>query len=769
MTNNFNPYFRKNDDEFIIENDDNLNSEDTVTPEINPNQEIKAPWKLLVVDDDPEVHQATKLILKRFSFEGKSLTLISAYSESDAQNLITAHPDTAVILLDVVLETNDAGLSVVKYIREVLKNKSVRIILRTGQPGEAPEESVIWNYDINDYKTKLELTQPKLFTALLAALRSYRDVVEVEKSRQKLAALSAQLHDFNQQLEQVVKTRTGELEEKNQQLQQEVKERQLLEQKLRTSEGKMRAVFEAMTDIVLTLDATGQHIEVAPTNPDCWDEGTAALINQTIEQFLHDERAEVWLSQIRHVIETQTTAYFDYSLPAGDRDVWFSASISPLPDHSVIWVARNITTRKRVEDALRQSEEKFFKAFRSSPSAITITTLSDGRHIEVNDTFCQIMGYTREEVIGRTAVELNFWVTLEARTHLFQTLQRYRTIRNYEFEFHTKSGEIRTALLSAEVIELDGQTCLIADSQDITARKRSEEEKTRLIASLQKSEANLAAAHRIAHIGNWEYDTHTQKITWSEELFRILGLDPTQPEPTYAEFITQIHPHDRQLWQTTIERSLETGNPYELDCRIVQPDGQVRHIECRGEVVYDGNGQVVRLLGTAMDISDRKRAELALQQAKETAEVANHSKSQFLANMSHELRTPLNAIIGFTQLLGHDSSLQPEQQEYLGIIRRSGEHLLALINNVLQLSKIEVGRVTLNKTNFDLYKLLNTLAEMFQLPAHSKGLQLVFDYAPTLPQYLQADESKLRQVLINLLGNAVKFTTEGGVTLRVKE
>ena len=134
--------------------------------------------------------------------------------------------------------------------------------------------------------------------------------------------------------------------------------------------------------------------------------------------------------------------------------------------------------------------------------------------------------------------------------------------------------------------------------------------------------------------------------------------------------------------------------------------------------------------------------------------------------MSHELRTPLNAILGFTQVLSRDDSLNFEQQEQLDIINRSGEHLLSLINDVLEMSKIESGRISFNETSFDLYRLLDSLEEMLQLKAESKGLQLVFDCLPDLPQYVQTDQGKLRQVLINLLGNAIKFTQEGCVTLR---
>jgi signal transduction histidine kinase/CheY-like chemotaxis protein len=193
----------------------------------------------------------------------------------------------------------------------------------------------------------------------------------------------------------------------------------------------------------------------------------------------------------------------------------------------------------------------------------------------------------------------------------------------------------------------------------------------------------------------------------------------------------------------------------------------MRYTLGRGRAVFNEQGQVVKLFGTVQDISDRKLAESALQQAKVAAEAANQAKSIFLANMSHELRTPLNAILGFSQLMNRDTNLSPEQQEDLSIITRSGEHLLTLINQVLDLAKIEAGRTTLNETAFDLIRLLDDLEDMFQLKAQEKGLHLICDRCDDVPQYVRADEVKLRQVLMNLLSNAIKFTSEGGVSLRV--
>ncbi|MEH1934826.1 MAG: ATP-binding protein [Nostoc sp.] len=186
------------DEVFVFEDDqEQISNKTQLTPlELqNQAQETSKTWKMMIVDDDVEVHQATKLALRSFTFEGKPLTFLSAFSGIEAKKLIAVHPDTAFILLDVVMETNDAGLRVVKYIREELKNQIVRVILRTGQPGDAPEESVILNYDINDYKLKVELTRQKLITSAIAALRSYRDLITIE---QQTAQLTQALHDLQE-------------------------------------------------------------------------------------------------------------------------------------------------------------------------------------------------------------------------------------------------------------------------------------------------------------------------------------------------------------------------------------------------------------------------------------------------------------------------------------------------------------------------------------------------------------------------------------------
>jgi PAS domain S-box-containing protein len=265
------------------------------------------------------------------------------------------------------------------------------------------------------------------------------------------------------------------------------------------------------------------------------------------------------------------------------------------------------------------------------------------------------------------------------------------------------------------------------------------------------------------------------QLDWATDAFeRLTGY---APEELIARggWPTLVHPDDLPRYQERQSHILASGQTDVDEYRIISKNGEVRWLRDYWKPEWDVERErVVRILGAADDITGRKEAEeklrearAAAEEAKAAAETANRAKSVFLANMSHELRTPLNAILGFAQLMTRDPGLTAEQRENLETIGRSGEHLLGLINDVLELSKIEAGRVALHEESFDLHRLLDGLEEMFHLRARGKGLMLIFDRAPDVPRYVRADEGKLRQVLMNLLGNAVKFTHRGGVTLRV--
>lgn len=324
-------------------------------------------------------------------------------------------------------------------------------------------------------------------------------------------------------------------------------------------------------------------------------------------------------------------------------------------------------------------------------------------------------------------------------------------------------GDIRYLEARGEPVFDENQQMVryIGMSRDLTERKLTEEK-------LRKSEALLREAQATASLGCWEHDLITNQTVWTEELYHIHGRDLKLPPPTSEELINQVvHPEDLPLYHEQLIQSFQTGQPFACDFRIIRSDQEFRWVTAKGEPVFNQQGQVIRYVGIVMDISDRKQAELELQHAKEAAEAANRAKSIFLSSMSHELRTPLNAILGFAQLLNRDTALTTEQQDYIDTINRNGQHLLALINDVLEVSKIESGKMALNSTNVDLFQLLDNLNDLFHLKAIAKNLTLTIERSPTVPQVIHTDESKLRQILINLLSNAIKFTSQGHVVLRV--
>jgi signal transduction histidine kinase len=232
-----------------------------------------------------------------------------------------------------------------------------------------------------------------------------------------------------------------------------------------------------------------------------------------------------------------------------------------------------------------------------------------------------------------------------------------------------------------------------------------------------------------------------------------------------AENGLKKHFVDRSIFMQAMT-CIRTGEVFSTETLVTTLQG-IRWHQIEVRLTLDPATGASLILVNEHDVSDRKQAEIAWQKAQQAAEAASLAKNQFLAKMSHELRTPLNAILGFTQVMACNPSLSTQQTEQLKIINHSGEHLLTLINDILLMSQSESGQLTLNENRFDLYQLLHSVATMFQLPAGSKGLQLTFECTKEVPQYIQTDEGKLRQVLINLLDNAIKFTQSGSVTLRV--
>lgn len=438
----------------------------------------------------------------------------------------------------------------------------------------------------------------------------------------------------------------------------------------------------------------------------------------------------------------------------------------------ILGITHDITERKQVEKALRESEEKFSKVFYASPIPLSINRVSDGRYVEVNGSFLERSGYQREEVIGRTAQEMGVWVNPAEREKMMRALREQGSLRNFEGQFRTKSGRIGTALLFREIIELAGEKHFIGSSLDITERKQIEE------AVLKERDFSDAMLNSLPGIFYF-YDQTGKFLRWSQTLETVSGYS--------AKEIAQMNPLDffeeeeKRYVAQSIQAVFETGES-SGETNFVSKNGKRMPYYFTGKRIEIEN--VPYLLGMGIDISQRKRAEEELRQlnleleqriAVRTEELAaamiraqesDRIKSAFLATMSHELRTPLNSIIGFTGVIlrGLAGPLNEEQNKQLNMIYDSAYHLLALINDVLDISKIEAGQLEIFKRPFDVRQAVESVLRIVQPLADKKNLQLVTSIGASV-NTINNDRRRVEQVLINLVNNAVKFTERGKVRI----
>lgn len=351
-------------------------------------------------------------------------------------------------------------------------------------------------------------------------------------------------------------------------------------------------------------------------------------------------------------------------------------------------------------------------------------------------------------------------------------VQAGETFYEIEYRILRLDGQVRHIESKAEaVFDNAGQLLqLFGTAKDITKRKIAEEK-------LRKSEANLIAAQRIAHVGIWEFDVRSQQITWSEEKFRIFGLDPSKPEPTYTQLIEMIHPDDRAVFEQAVSCALTSGTSYEIVFRIKRPCGQIRHIETKGEAIFNSALTVIQLFGTVVDITERKLAEAETLKALQRERELSEAKSHFIAMTSHDLRTPLTTIQSSVDLLKHRSEKLSSQRQQIHLDRISSavEQMTGMVQDVLVLSEAEAGKLQLNPTPVDLVQLCRSLVTEL-LVADKKQHKITFTHQGDCTAALAGtasledsegvsiqyplDEKLVRYILTNLLSNALKYSPQ---------
>lgn len=425
----------------------------------------------------------------------------------------------------------------------------------------------------------------------------------------------------------------------------------------------------------------------------------------------------------------------------------------------------DISDRKQVEISLREKEQFLRSVYDGVEQLIfVIDVLKNGDfcYVDANPAHQKFTGISSEKLSGKTPLEVFPPETAEKILQNYQTCLALEKTLTYE-EYFPCYGHDNWWVTSLKPLrDEEGKIYrIVGTSIDITERKKVEAE----LATQQKFLRQVidvvpSSIFVKDEEGKFLIVNQQAAATYGREVEEMLG----KKDEDFNKDMTQI-----QKFRATNREVMQSRKPKVIPTEVLKTrKDENRWYRTVISPFVDTEGQVRGIIGSSTDITDVKLVEEELRVSKEAAEAANRAKSAFLANMSHELRTPLNAILGFSQLLNNDRNLNSQQRDYVKIINRSGEHLLGLIDDILDLSKIEAGRVTVNNIDFDLRHLLSEIEEMFQLKTKAKKLNLLFEIEDKVPQAICSDRLKLRQILINLLSNAIKFTDQGQVTLRVK-
>jgi PAS domain S-box-containing protein len=495
----------------------------------------------------------------------------------------------------------------------------------------------------------------------------------------------------------------------------ESRDRKQAEEVLRQSEATNRALLNAIPDMIFRSRADGTCIDFKPAKDIKTFLPADQFLGKTLQEIFPPNLAQNLRYACDQVLDTGDIQRLEYQLPIDHQLHDYEARIVACGSSEVISIVRDITERKQAELALEESAE------REKAIAFVIQRMRQTLEIET--------------IFSATTQELRQALNCER-------VAVYRFNPDWSGEFVSESVAAGWKLLVQEQTEQSELTQVAVNGSNCIAKTLQSSPKLIQDTYLQETAGGIYK----------QKNSYTCVPDIYKAGFNKCYLELLERFQARAYIIVPIF-CSHQLWG--LLATYQNSGPRHWQSAEIK-------------MVVQIGAQLGVAIQQAHLLAQTQQQSLELMKAKVAADTANRAKSEFLANMSHELRTPLNAILGFTQLMNRDSSLNTEHRQSVGIISRSGEHLLELINDILEMSKIEAGRTTLHESEFDLYRLLDNLFELLQIKATDKGLKLSFEYAQDVPQFIKTDESKLRQVLMNLLGNAIKFTQQGCVTLRVE-
>ncbi len=553
------------------------------------------------------------------------------------------------------------------------------------------------------------------------------------------------------------------------------------------ADARFRALVEDAAGAVLVVDANGRIAYASPATTRILGRAPRDLIGSASIDFVHpDDRASVraTLTEIFAAHGARATREYRVRHPNGSW-VWVEAfARNLLADPAVAGVVvnvRDVTDRRRAEQALRDAQ--------AAGGVGTWEWDVRGGEVYCSDEAYRILGL---DPAGDPITNDAFLALVHPADRPLLDGSRGRTWDergsfDVSFRVRQPGGDARLVESRGRVeVGTDGDPLrLVGIIQDVTARRRLEDD-------LRASEARLRDAQAASGIGSWEWETTAGVLRWSDEAYRIAGLDPAGEPITFERLVELVHPDDRARVLEVVATSAVDG-VFALEVRMLPPGGGERVVQIRGraefdaetdapdhvrDVVHDVTGRPLsallggdlarRIVGTFQDVTDQRRLEDDLRAAKEEAEEASRLKSAFLSTMSHELRTPLNAITGYANLLldGMAGELTPRQCQDIEQIAAGADRLLALINDVLDVSRMDAGMLTLEPEMVDLEAAANAVGSELVPQAAAKGVDLDIDIPAGLT--VRADPLRLHQALLNLAGNAVKFTERGTVRIAAR-
>jgi PAS domain S-box-containing protein len=565
----------------------------------------------------------------------------------------------------------------------------------------------------------------------------------------------------------------------------DITDRKQAEDKLLASEHRNRTIVDAIPDLLFRVTREGIFIDFKAQNPEDLFAPPESFIGKPIREVLPPDTALKSYEAIQKAFEENSLQTFEYSLQYGEKTFTYEGRVvANQEENEAVVIIRDVTVEWETQTALRKSEEKYRFLSEELEKRVEERTAEiqdlydnapagyhsldkDGVIRMINATELRWLGYTREELVDRKRFyELLTPESVKIYQEYFPKFKKLGYTNDLEMELVRKDGSILPININAIAIyDEKGEFQISRTTMINNTERKAIEAEIRRINDLSDRALELARA------GYWyiPLDGSGNYIS-SDRVIALYGDERHENmkysiENDWLINARKANPDLADMVNCRLNEVIEgSSDHYEADFQYMRPsDGRVIWVHDIGNIIKDKYGNRIGISGVSQDITEQKTMEQELQKAKEIAESANKAKSIFLANMSHEIRTPMNAILGFAQILLKDEEIQGKNRNYIETIDRSGEHLLALINDILEMSKIEAGHISYNPSVFNFPLLIEDIKSMFTPRLEAKNLSLTIQIDPAVPQYVASDENKLKEILINLIGNAIKFTLNGGI------